>query len=119
MIFDRLDEHVEIPYRAQVPRRCPQFVLERANGLALEVRRDDPESGPRTACGDTHVMQGFDVLAFACSVLVRHHALVVEAQDIAAGLGQWLVGPRDGAFLLLAVRPRAPMIELRERPLEL
>ena len=86
-----LDQDVEIPHAAQVGRHELEAAPVAVGAIEVEGVTEDPPRRPLAAGGDAHPVQLLRVLADAGAGLAGDHPGQVEAEDLAAGLGQVVV----------------------------
>ena len=91
-----LDQDVEVAHGAEVAGHQLEASPVALGPLEVEGVAEDPPRRPLAARRDAHPVQLLGVLADAGAGLARDHPGEVEAEDLAAGLGQVVVGEDAG-----------------------
>ena len=87
-----LDQHVEVPHRAEVGCDLAQAAAVLGGPLGVERLAEHAPRGPLAAGGHPHRVQLLAVPARPGAGLAGDHAGEVEAQDLAPRLGEVIVG---------------------------
>ncbi len=88
----RLDEDVEVADRAEAPGQDPQPAAEPARAVGAEAVAEHPPRRAHPAGGHAHPVELLDLLPRSRAGLAGQHPGEVEADDLAAGFGEDIVG---------------------------
>ena len=96
IVVGRLEQDVEVPDGAETARDLAQAAPVALRPPGPEGVAEHPPRRPLATGRDAHRMQFLGIGPGACPGLAREHARQVEAHDLAAGLGDVVVGGHPG-----------------------